>query len=180
MNKKDIFSSVLPQFFPAHWLKDPGNIAHSDFPSQIRIGYVMKESGGYSYLLSTTVKSLCLDLDEIHSVSLNNLRALSAVKITIAEPPDGAEGFITSDDNFTAARILLPNVQQYFHDKIGSHFLISLPHRDWCFCWSMSQTHERQNKNMKEALEDYQNEEYNLTPDILLVNEKGFSLYKSQ
>jgi hypothetical protein len=152
----------------------------SEFPSRIRVGYVLREEGGYSYLLKDDFASLGLSLTDLHSFALDNLSALPSGRMTLAEPPGGAEGFIAADDNFAAARILLPKARQRLASKLGEEFLVTLPHRDWCFCWSVSQPHDRQSQHAAEALEDFMNEDYRLTPDILKATSDGFSLYRTQ
>jgi len=172
-------ASVLPQFFPAHW-GEQYPIVFSDFPSRIRVGYVLPEEGGYSYLLRDNFDTLGLSLTDLHSLALANLSALRCGRMTLAEPPGGAEGFIAADDNFAAARILLPKVRKRLAEKLGPEFLVILPHRDWCFCWSVSQPQDRQARHAAEALEDFIKDDYRLTPDILKATSDGFSLYRTQ
>jgi hypothetical protein len=173
-------ASILPQFFPADWLESIP-IVYSNFPSRIRIGYVLREQGGYYwYLLKDDFDSLAISLSELHSFALENLIALPSGRVTLAEMPGGAEGFIAADDNFAAARILLPEVRKRLAAKLGEEFLFTLPHRDDCFCWSLSQPAERQMKHAAKALEDFLSDDYRLTPDILSATPDGFSLHKTQ
>jgi hypothetical protein len=95
--------------------------------------------------------------------------------------PGGAEGWISAtEDNFASVRILLPKVQQIFRQQIAEEFLVSIPHRDDCFCWSPAQTPERQEKHARDALADFVQEKYNLTPDILVCSQGRFRLYREQ
>lgn len=175
-----LISRVLPQFFPAHWLEQPG-IAFTRFPSRIRIGYVLRVEGGYGYVMEDELTTLRLPLPEVHAAALKNLAELGSGKLAIGKVPGGAEGWISAEeDNFAAVRILLPQVQQVFRESLGPEFLVSLPHRDWCFCWSPTQSPERQKQHAEEALEDFTNEDYNLTPDILLCTESGFRVHMQQ
>jgi hypothetical protein len=91
-----------------------------------------------------------------------------------------AEGFITAEDNFAAVRILLPTVRLEFASQLGEEFLVTLPDRDQCFCWSQAQDSDRQLRHASEAVEDFVSEDYNLTPDILLVNTTTFRLFREQ
>src|SRR5438093_10176585 len=116
----------------------------SVFPWKIRIGCVRPEKGGYSYLLKEHFDGLGIALPELHSFALENLANLSSGRMTFAEPPGGPEGFIAADDNFAAVRILLPEVRECFAAELGEKFLVTLPCRDWCFCWSLSQPQDRQ------------------------------------
>lgn len=180
MKKDHLRSRVLPQFFPTHWLDRPG-LVFRDFPSRIRIGYVVRGEGNYSYLCDEEFSELSATLEEVHAAALENLAKLPSAQISIGKVPGGAEGWIhASEDNFAAARILLPKVQQVFRRELGEEFLLALPHRDDCFCWSMRQTPERQEQHAADALEAFQQEEYNLTPDILQCTQSGFRLHCQQ
>lgn len=180
MKKDDLISRVLPQFFPAHWLDRPG-LVFSEFPSRIRVGYVVRGEGGYSYLCDDEFSGLAATLEEVHAAALENLAKLPSGQISIAKVPGGAAGWIhATEDNFSAARILLPKVQQVFRGELGEEFLLTLPHRDDCFCWSPQQSPERQEKHAGNALTAFLNEEYNLTPDVLACSQGRFRLYRQQ
>lgn len=180
MKKDDVIDQVLPQFFPKHWLDAPG-IVFTDFPSRIRIGYVLRDSGAYSYLVDEVFSGLRLCIEELHAAALKNLARLPSASISFGKVPGGSEAWIAAtDDNFAAVRILLPTVQQQFRQALGDEFLVSLPHRDDCFCWSITQAPERQEKHAREALEDFLQDDYNLTPDILRYSHDGFRLDQEQ
>ena len=173
-------SGVLPQFFPAHWLEHPG-IAFTPFPSRIRIGYVLRQEGRYGYVMEDELAALGLRVPDLHATALTNLAKLPSASITIGKVPGGAEGWIAAgDDNFGAVRILLPEVQREFRDALGEEFLVTVACRDDCFCWSLSQSPERQERHAREALEAFRNDEYNLTPDILLCRNGGFEPHRQQ
>ena len=179
MATDDIISRVFPQFFPAHWLKNPG-IVFSDFPSRIRIGYVLREEGQYSYILDDAFAALSITVEELHATALANLLKLPA-SMSTAKVANGAEGWIAAtDDNFAAVRILLPEVQEYFCEVLGEKFLVTLPLRDDCFCWSLTQLEERQEKHAQEALDHFIEDDYNLTPDILVFSHGVFQLHREQ
>ncbi len=178
--KDDVFNRVLPQFFPKHWLDAPG-IVFTDFPSRIRIGYVLRADGSYSYILDDEFAGLGISLEELHAAALVNLAGLPSASISIAKVPGGAEGWLhATDDNFAAVRILLPDVQREFTEALGEPFLVSLSHRDDCFCWSLAQSQERQQTHIRGALERFLQEDYNLTPDILCYSHECFTLHVAQ
>jgi uncharacterized protein YtpQ (UPF0354 family) len=178
--KDDVINRVLPQFFPKHWLDAPG-IVFTDFPSRIRIGYVLRGDGSYSYILDDEFAGLGISLEELHAAALTNLAGLPSASISIAKVPGGAEGWLhATDDNFAAVRILLPDVQREFTEALGEPFLFSLSHRDDCFCWSLTQSQERQQTHVRGALERFLQEDYNLTPDILCYSHEGFALHLEQ
>jgi len=178
VKKDDVINLVLPQFFPKRWLDAP-DIVFTDFPSRIRIGYVLRDAGAYSYVVDADFSGIGLSLEELHAAALANLVRLPSGSITIGKVPGAAEGWISAkEDNFAAARILLPSVQREFREALGEEFFVSIPHRDWCFCWSLTQSPERQEEHAQEALEDFLKDDYNLTPDILRYSHDGFRLHR--
>jgi hypothetical protein len=180
MRADDFVARVLPQFFPKHWLDD-ADIAFSDFPSRIGIGYVLRREGAYSYLMQEELASLEMTLEQLHSAALSNLARLPSASISIARVPSGPEGWIAAtDDNFAAVRILLPKVQVEFSAVFGAEFLFTLTNRDDCFCWSMTQEPERQERHARRALEDFLADDYNLTPDIFSFSQEVFRLHRQQ
>ena len=140
---EDLRASVLPQFFPAHWLEDAPDMLFSVFPSRIRVGYVLRENGSYSYVMRSSIEERGVALKEVHDAALRNLRDLPMPGLTIGRTPGGPEAFLGDvDDNFKAARLLLPDVQHQIALELGSECLASIPCRDWFLCWSMNQAPE--------------------------------------
>ena len=181
MSKDDLLSSVYPQFFPAHWLTDAPAIVHTQFPSRIRVGYVTRSDGHYSYLMRPELEESELSVESIHEAALKNLRALPMPGFTDAKTLGGSEAFLgESEDNFTAARILMPVVQGELKRILGEEFLVAIPCRDCFVCWSKKQAPEHQARNFADALKVFRSDEYNLTPDILLFSGSRFSLHQAQ
>mgnify|MGYP003395220965 CR=1 FL=1 len=180
MKADDVISRVLPQFFPAHWLDRPG-LVFSSFPSSIRIGYVLRGDGNYSYLCDEEFSALSIPLEELHAAALKNLARLPSADISIGELPGGAGGWISANgDNFAAVRILLPKVQGTFRQQLGDGFLVSIPHRDDCFCWSPAQPADRQEAHARDALDAFIREQYSPSPDILVCSTGSFRLHREQ
>src|SRR5262249_2722469 len=118
----DVISRVLPQFFPAHWLNQPG-LVFSEFPSRIRIGYVVRGEGNYSYLCDEEFSGLSATLEEVHAAALENLAKLPSAQLSIGKVPGGAEGWIhATEDNFAAARILCRRSSKYSAGSSGRSF----------------------------------------------------------
>lgn len=178
MNNEQVIHSVLPQFFPKHWLDSPGKV-YCDFPSRICIGYVIRGEAQYSYIVEPELSQLHMSVEELRAAAIANLARLPSASISIAKVPGGAEGWISAtNDNFAAVRVLLPDIQQHFSDVLGRDFLLSLPNRDECVCWSLKQPLERQQKHYQEAIEHFLHDDYNLTPDILCFSGGCFRLYR--
>jgi uncharacterized protein YtpQ (UPF0354 family) len=176
----EVILRVLPQFFPKHWLDSPGMV-FTDFPSRVRIGYVLRATSDYSYIMENDLAALRLSVEELHAAALGNLERLPSASISIGKVPGGAEGWLSAtDDNFAAVRILLPAVQEQFSQVLGAEFLLTIPHRDDCFCWSLTQSQDRQAKHARDALNDFLHDQYNLTPDVLLCRKGEFQLHLEQ
>jgi uncharacterized protein YtpQ (UPF0354 family) len=174
-------TNVLPQFFPAHWLNDAPDLVFTEFPSRIRIGYVIRGEGSYSYVMRPALEDAGTSLEALHNLALDNLRAMPCEGLQLGKTPGGSEVFLTGiDDNFQAARILLPNVQSVIVREIGEEYFAAIPCRDWFVCWSKDQASEWQERNVKSALADFIDDDYNLTPDILLRSTDGFSVHLTQ
>jgi hypothetical protein len=179
MNAARLESLVLPQFFTADWLTDKCEMVHSEFPSRIRIGYVVRNEGHYSYLMTPEFRDSGLSLDALHAAALRNLRALPMPGLSVASTPGGPEAFLgESEDNFNAVRILLPVVQRELSRVLGEEFLLTLPSRDWMLCWSKAQASDRQARNASEARRIFGSDEYSLTPDVLLFSHEGFRVHE--
>jgi uncharacterized protein YtpQ (UPF0354 family) len=173
MNQNKELESVLPQFFPASWIESTQPMLFSDFPSRVRVGYVNRIEGSYSFLMMSDIESQGADQKSIHQASLNNLREFGEMGLKTAKIASGIEGWIVADDNFTAARILLPNVQAKLFELLGDPFRLTIPHRDDCFYWSVSQALERQIHHSKNAAKDFETDDYNLSPDVFECSKAG-------
>jgi hypothetical protein len=177
----DFSSVVLPQFFPQHWLVGAPDIVHTEFPSRIRIGYVIRGEGAYSYLMREEFAASGLDLVQLHEFALRNLGALTMPNFQVARTPGGAEAYLADDvDRFTAVRILLPVVRRALVAELGDEHFAAIPCRDWFICWSKDQHHEFQAKNLRDARDIFLKDDYNLTPDVFAVSESGFKLHSEQ
>ena len=165
--------SVLPQFFPASWIESTEPMIFSDFPSRVRVGYVNRIEGGYSFLKMSDLESQRVDQTSVHQASLNNLRSFGNIGLKTAKVASGVEGWIVADDNFAAARILLPNVQAKLFELLGDPFRFTIPHRDDCFYWSVGQALERQIQHGKNAAREFETDAYNLSPDVFECSKAG-------
>jgi uncharacterized protein YtpQ (UPF0354 family) len=177
----ELRARVFPQFFPAHWLVKSPEIVSTTFPSRIRIGYVVRIEGGYSYVMRPELVSAGISVAELHEAALRNLRSLPMPELKIGETPGGPELYLgDTEDNFTAARILLPAVQRVFAQELGSEYYAAIPCRDWFICWSRDQADDWKVRNAESAKKTFQEDEYNLTPDIFIVTNGLFSVSLDQ
>ena len=85
---------VFPQFFPAHWLVKSPDIIAMTFPSRIRIGYVVRSEGSYSFVMRPALESAGISVAELHEAALGNLRLLPMPELRIGETPGGPELYL--------------------------------------------------------------------------------------
>jgi uncharacterized protein YtpQ (UPF0354 family) len=176
-----LLDNVLPQFFPANWLEDAPDLAAADFPSRIRIGYVIRGGGYYSFVMRPELECASVSLSELHEASLRNLRSRPMPELKIGLTPGGPELYLgETDDNFVASRILLPDVQRVFALELGSAYYAAIPCRDWFICWSQNQSDEWKARNAASAKQTFIDDEYNLSPDVFLVSDGNFSVFLNQ
>jgi uncharacterized protein YtpQ (UPF0354 family) len=179
--RANLLECVLPQFFPAHWLVDAPDIVATDFPSRIRIGYVLRSDGAYSYVMQSQLKAAGVSPDELHTAALHNLRSMPMPELNVGRTPGGPELYLGEvDDNFKASRILLPAVQRVFAEELGPEYFAAIPCRDWFICWSKNQIDEWKSRNIESARQTFLDDEYNLSPDVFIVSSGQFSVYLEQ
>ncbi len=155
---------VLPQFFPKEWCHNYG-VHGIDFIDLVCLGFVTREEGRYSFILHNQLGELDVAPDELSSMALQNLSALrNGVQIHIGHPPGATVLWITAEDNFASVRLLLPKVQEEIRSKIGDNYCFTIPSRDVMLIWNHDAPDDLTQKHLHEAREDYENEEYNLSP----------------
>ncbi len=122
-----------------------------------------------------------LSLESLHELAIDNLQKLTLPELCLGKTPGGPEAWLRqADDNFNAARVLLPNVQESLATQLGEPFCVALPCRDWLVCWSEKQATDWQAKNRAEALRIFREDSHNLTPDILEFRQGMFTVSTMQ
>jgi hypothetical protein len=90
------------------------------------------------------------------------------VEIKIVRPYGATVIWINANDNFIAVRMLLPKIKELINKEIGRNFLFTIPSRDLVLMWNIDAPNELTEKHRKEAMEDFENEEYSLSPNVFL------------
>ena len=157
---------ILPQFFPSLWRTKYG-LAGSDFAPGVCLGLVERtDEGYYSFLPSDA--SAAADLE----TGLSNLAKLNDdVSVHVAHPENAAVIWITAEDNFAAVRMLVPTIKAQLISELGERFLFTIPSRDVCLFWSANAPPDLTSKHAREAIEDFESEEYNLTSRVLVYSD---------
>ena len=161
----------LPQFFPRSW-EDERDAFGITFTEDIALGFVVREHGGYSYLLKTDARAEGSSPENLLLEALNNLAQREGAELKIARPPGSTVAWVTAKDNFAAVRMLLPTVKSKLTAELGDHYLFTVPSRDLCLFWTASSPAELSEKHALEAREDHKSEEYNLSPHVYIYTDR--------
>lgn len=157
-------SLILPQFFPCQWRHDTG-VYGIDFADLFSLGFVLREEGGYSYILQDQIHEFDIPPEEFLDASLYNLSSLKeGVQLHIGHPPGATVLWITADDNFASVRLLLPKVQEEICNRIGAKFYFTIAARDIVSAWNPDAPVELTKKHLREAREDCESDEHSLSP----------------
>jgi len=160
--------NILPQFFPGSWEQDSG-VYGITFTPEVYLGFVEREGGGYSYLLKDDVD---VAPEKLLQISLDNLKNLSdGVEIKMGYPPGATVLWVSAPDNFAAVRLLLPSVMKLAKEKMGPQFMFTIPSRDLMLCWNADAPELLTDKHAHEAREDFEAEDYNLSPYVYEYND---------
>lgn len=161
---------VLPQFFPREW-QDAYSIYGIPFTEDVSLGFVVREAGGYSYVLEEDAENT--SLDALLETGLGNLAGFGDNKqLHSASPPGATVIWLTADDNFIAVRLLLPKVQEFIRRRLGESFLFTIPSRDQFLAWDLDAPLDTTLKHAQVARADFDSDEYNLSPHVYVYSEQ--------
>ena len=100
--------NLLPQFYPCSW-KEEFDLFGLDFSPGVCVGLIERVDGGYSFVTKDDLARSGKGFDELFSAALSHLATLTeGVEIHLAKPAGATVAWITSEDNFAAVRMLLP------------------------------------------------------------------------
>jgi len=155
--------NYLPQFFPSYWTND-SEVFGIPFTDEISIGFVIREIGGYSYLLKDDFNLLSIDTNTLLTSAINNLdKEFENCDIKEYKLNGGSVVFWNSEnDNFTAVRILSTKYSSILKKIFPVDFYFSIPDRDLITCWYSTDDEENE-KFTTETIEDFNDSEYRLS-----------------
>lgn len=159
-------TKYLPEFFQKSW-ETEYEVFGIKFTNEVSIGFIERLESGYSFMSLKEFHELKLTSKELLSRAIDNLRdSIIECELKIYKLSGGKVCFWNSEnDNFTAVRILLPEIQKIVKGKISENFNFSIPSRDIITCWK-SESDSENLKFDKETKEDFNEEEYNLSKEI--------------
>lgn len=155
-------SLILPQLMPLEYSAKFRAIGFP-FGSEINAGFVVDDEKAYRYVTEEDLKNWSVEESQLRAAAIGNLAKKSSnLEMTFIPPPNGMF-VISTMDSFDAARILLPSLQVFFAEKLGTPFYFGVPNRDFLICWSRRGDRNFQNVIRKQIKEDFQERPYPLS-----------------
>lgn len=111
--------------------EDP--LVQKNYIGELRILWVIDQPRGFVYITSKTLASYQKQIGDLEAIALENLRNLSGTIHGLKEIPmnNGSNSYIwETNDGYDAARILLKEVIDVLHTKLGETYYVGIPHRD--------------------------------------------------
>lgn len=161
----DVKSKLMPQLMPIEFVSQMP-IASFPFGDETAIGIVIDDEASYEYVVLEDLKSWSISKDELYQSAIDNLTEKSYdLEMTFVPPPNGII-VVDTQDGFDAVRILAPQMQEFFMEKLGEFFYFGIPNRDFLICWSKTDDKEFQNSIKKQIAEDFEERPYPLSKNI--------------
>ena len=165
-------SLILPQLMPVEYSAKYRAIGFP-FGGDVNVGFVVDDEKAYRYVTEEDLKNWSVSDAELRESSIRNLaRKSSNLEMTFIPPPNGMF-VINTMDSFDAARILLPSLQRFFAEKLGSPFCFGIPNRDFLICWTKSGDRNFQNHIRKQIAGDFEERPYPLSKHAFELDENG-------
>jgi uncharacterized protein YtpQ (UPF0354 family) len=151
-------------------------VVHFPFPAAVRIGVVLDDSRGYSYLRQCDIAEWGQSADAVYERAVANLeQASSGIQVHSGGPPDRYLA-IEAKDGYDAVRIVLPGLRRFIIERLGEPFLATVPNRDFLVAWATDCSSRFQEFARAKAQKDFAAQPYPLTPEVLRVSSEGIAL----
>lgn len=163
---------LMPQLMPAEFLsKLP--LASFEFGDQVLLGFVLDTEHAYSYVTEKELDQWAISKELLRETAFENLKERSNGIEMMAIPGDNAFVIVSTMDGFDAARIVVPEMQQYFKETIGGSFYFGVPNRDFLICWSKSGDKKFQADMRAQVSSDFDDRPYPLSGRAFEITDDG-------
>lgn len=168
----EVRSRLLPQFMPANYVR-VAPLVSFPFHEDLDIGLVIDGARTYRYVKRGDLDRW-RDWTEAAALeqAVTNLATRSR-NLPIHFSGEGPEQFVALEtrDGFDAARILLPEFQQYVADRLGDPFGFAIPNRDFLICWSRKNSAAFRAHLAAKVAQDSREQAYSLSPALFRWHE---------
>lgn len=158
-------SLVTLQLMPIEFVSQMP-VINFPFGDEVAVGIVIDGEKSYQYVTSDDLQSWGVSKEEIYQSAIENLMEKSFdLEMTFVPPPNGIV-VVDTMDGFDAVRILAPQMQDFFAEKLGDTFHFGIPNRDFLICWSKRGDDEFQKAMKRQIAEDVEEQPYPLSRSI--------------
>jgi hypothetical protein len=136
------------------------------FGDETAVGVVIDGEKSYQYVTPENLENWGITKEELYQTAIENLMEKSAnLEMTFVPPPNGLI-VINTMDSFDAVRILAPQMQDFFADKLGDAFYFGIPNRDFLICWSKEGDEDFQKSLKMQIAVDFAERPYPLSKSV--------------
>jgi len=163
---------VMPQLMPTEYVERMPVINYT-LGEEVCIGIVIDDEKSYSYVTEDNLREWNISDEELYQAAIDNLTAKSQnLELMFVPPPNGFVAIGTMD-GFDAARILVPQMVEFFAEKLGSPFYFGIPNRDFLICWSKQGDKDFQKTMRRQISSDFEERPYPLSKYAFEIHENG-------
>lgn len=156
---------IMPQLMPVEFISRMP-IVSFPFGDEVAIGIVVDSEKSYQYVTQEDLQTWGASEDEIYQLAVKNLMEKSFnLEMTFVPPPNGIV-VVDTMDGFDAARVIVPEMQDFFAEKLGSVFYFAVPNRDFLICWSKQGDEEFQTSMKRQITNDFDKRPYPLSKSV--------------
>ncbi|HXG84183.1 MAG TPA: DUF1444 family protein [Pyrinomonadaceae bacterium] len=153
---------LIPQLMPVEFISQLPVISFP-FADEVAIGVVVDGEKSYEYVNQENLQDWSISKEELYQTAIKNLTEKSFdIEMTCVPPPNGIV-VVNMLDSFDAVRILAPQMQEFFAEKLGDAFYFGIPNRDFLICWSKKGDDEFQNSIKQQIADDFEERPYPLS-----------------
>ena len=165
---------LMPQLMPEKFISlSKLKLINFEFGDGVKIGFVIDTEESYSYVSEKDAERWTIDPNELREAAMENLAERTNGISMMAIPGPNAFIVVNTMDGFDAARILLPQIQEYFTEMIGGPFFIGVPNRDFLICWSKAGDEKFQSDMRGQISRDFDQQPYPLSGRAFELTDDG-------
>jgi len=168
---------ILPMLAPDDEQCSDGRV-RQPWVGGLSIGYVIDEADSYRYIQERMLGDWGVSLDELHEVSLQNLRTWSEdhpLEVTVVGSEEQPRMLMpVSPDAYNCSRVLDQGFYSRLRGMFGTQLVLGMPNRDFFVAVSLRQPDLIQHVRDR-VDEDFQTMRYPLTRCLLLLSPDGVS-----
>ncbi|MFT4639184.1 MAG: hypothetical protein ACI8T1_002508 [Verrucomicrobiales bacterium] len=172
---EDVRDKLYPQIMPVEYVTAaPMPLVSFPLSSEIAVGIVADFPESYMYLRQVELERWEVSADDIYELARKNLSGLSnALQVQMAGDGKDVLIAVASGDSYDAARILLPEFQEFLANHLGETFRFGVPNRDFLICWRLDCGSDFHQQMSMQVGSDSSERPYPLSSSIFVRNPEG-------